>query len=309
VAVPALAVETFALSKRFRAGRALDSLSLSVSQGSIFGLLGPAGAGKTTALRLLQGIERPSGGHATILGYDLLREAAQIRRAVGATTARSPFYPALSARANLRLLGRQHCAPRTRADELLERVQLLAAAREPVGRLSLGERRRLALAVALYGQPRLLLLDEPTSGLDPAEATLMHTLLRGLADDKLTVLLASSDPFEALRLCSDIAILQRGRTLAVGPAQALLAESAALLVEAEPLPLIVAVAERMGLAVTPSGPRTLAVQAPPEQAPRIVAALVHAGAQVFRVTPRQQSLEERFAALADPDAHSLFRSW
>lgn len=295
-----LVIETFGLSRRFGVTRAVESLSLAVPAGSIFGLLGPAGAGKTTTLAMLRGRLRPSAGGGRVLGHDIVYERAALRRSVGAVDTAPAFYNLLSAGANLRLLARPRPVSDSRVGELLQLAGLTVQAGRAVRSFSLGMRRRLALAAALLGRPALLLVDEPTTGLDPAEGALIGRLLVELHAAGHTIVIASRELAGMAQLCTDVAIMQSGRLLTAGPARTLLVDRAALLVEAEPLPLITAVAERMGLAVAPVGPRTVAVQATPEQAPRLVAALVHAGASVFGVTPQRQTLEERFLALAEP---------
>jgi ABC-type multidrug transport system ATPase subunit len=297
VPAPPLAIETRELTKCYGARRAVDRLSLAVPRGSVFGLLGPAGAGKTTALRLLAGRLRPSSGGGSILGHDLLRERAAFLPRVAAVPARPAFYQLLSARDNLRALARGNPARRARVDGLLALVGLGEQAELRLRACPPGARRRLALAAALLDAPDLLLLDEPTRGLAPAEAAAIHDLIRRLGAAGLTILLATTAPPEVAELCSGVGLLSHGRLLAQGPVESLFADRPTLLVEAEPLPILVVVAERMGLAPAPAGPRARRVEAPPELAPRLVSALVSAGASVYQVTPERRSLEQQLHEL------------
>jgi ABC-2 type transport system ATP-binding protein len=296
VPVPPLAIETRELTKYFGANRAVDRLSLSVPRGVIFGLVGPAGAGKTTALRLIGGRLRPSSGGGSVLGHDLLRERSALLPRAALVPARPALYQLFSARGNLRLLARGNPERRARVESLLAFVGLSEHASLRVRSSPPGAQRRLALAVALLGAPELLLLDEPTGGLAPEDAAAIHDLIRRLGGAGLTIILATPTPREAEQLCSAVGLLSHGRLAAQGPALTLLADRSMLLVEAEPLPIVVAVAERMGLGQMRAGPRALRVEAPPELAPRLVSALVSAGASVYQVTPERRSLEQ----LCDP---------
>jgi ABC-2 type transport system ATP-binding protein len=292
VPTPPLAIDIQELTRCYGARRAVDRLSLAVPLGASFGLLGPAGAGKTTALRLIGGRLRPSNGGGAILGHDLLRERAAYMPRVAAVPARPAFYQLLSARDNLRMIARGDQERRARIDGLLTLVGLDEQPDRRLRSCPPGVQRRLAVAAALLAAPELLLLDEPTGGLSPAEAAAIHELIRRLSATGLTILLATPSSREVAALCSGAALLSHGRLLAHGPVEALLAERATLLVEAEPLPIAVAVAERMGLAAAPAGRRSLRVEAPPELAPRLVSALVSAGASVYQVTSERRSLAQ-----------------
>ena len=293
-------IETHGLSKRYGLRRAVDGLSLAVTPGSVFGFLGPNGAGKTTTIRMLLGLVRPSGGSGRILGHDIVRERAAFLPRVGAIVEAPAFYLFMTARNNLRVLARTAgLREPARIAEVLALVGLAERADEPVRAFSLGMKQRLALAAALLGRPELLFLDEPTNGLDPAGTVEMRDLIRRLGAEGHTIFLSSHMLHEVEQICTDVAIVRHGRLVAQGTVGALLANSAALLVEAEPLPLLAAVAERMGLATAPAGPRSMSVQAGPALAPRLISALVHAGASVFQVTPQRRTLEERFLELTE----------
>lgn len=286
-----LAIETDAISVRRGAARALEAVSLAVPQGAIFGLLGPAGAGKTTALQVIAGRLRPSAGGGRVLGYDLLRERAAYLPRIGWVIERPIFHPLMTVRGNLRLRSYPGRATRrARIDEALRRVGLAELQYRRVHTLTPGARMRMALALALLGGPELLLLDEPTLGLGPHEAEGLYELLRSLHAGGLTILLASPSRQELERLCTHAAVLSAGHLLTQGPVSALRAGRQTLLVEAEPRPIVAVVLERMGLQLAPAGPDRFHVDAPPEVAPRLVSALVNAGAHVRQVRPLPAAL-------------------
>jgi len=170
---PAIRVES--LSKRFGDLVALDGIDLQVDEGTVFGLLGPNGAGKTTAVRVLATILKPDGGHAEVLGCDVVRDPAAVRRRIGLAGQYAAVDPNLTGRENLRMVGVLGQLPRSaiarRAEELLERFTLSDAADRPLRTYSGGMRRRLDIAASLVPKPPVLFLDEPTTGLDSPAAT------------------------------------------------------------------------------------------------------------------------------------------
>jgi ABC-2 type transport system ATP-binding protein len=163
--------------------RALDGLDLTVDEGTVLGLLGPNGAGKTTTVRILTTLLRPDSGHATVAGLDVVRQSQQIRRIIGLSGQYAAVDENLTGRENLWLFGRLYQLPsaeaRHRADDLLEQFGLADAADRVVKTYSGGMRRRLDLASALTGRPRILFLDEPTTGLDPRGRLGMWDVIRG----------------------------------------------------------------------------------------------------------------------------------
>ncbi|HEY1822870.1 MAG TPA: ATP-binding cassette domain-containing protein [Trebonia sp.] len=201
--------------------RALDGLTLSVSQGTIFALVGPNGAGKTTTVKILTTLARPDAGTAAIEGIDVIAAPAQARRVIGVVGQRSGADPGATGRENLILQGHLHGIPtktaRARADELLERFRLTDAASRFVRTYSGGMQRRLDIALGLVHQPRVLFLDEPTTGLDPESRAAMWDEITTLAAaDRVTVLLTTHYLDEADRLASALAIVDRGRVVAEG---------------------------------------------------------------------------------------------
>jgi len=212
------AISVVGLSKRFGSVTALEGVDFEVQPGTVFGLLGPNGAGKTTAIRILTTILRPSGGHAAVLGYDVVREAATVRRLIGLAGQYAAVDPNLTGRENLRLIGRLTQLPgvriRPRAGELLDRFDLAAAGDRPVRTYSGGMRRRLDVAAALVPEPPVLFLDEPTTGLDPQSRTALWELIRELVRDGTTVLLTTQYLEEADRLATRVVVVNEGRIIA-----------------------------------------------------------------------------------------------
>jgi ABC-2 type transport system ATP-binding protein len=224
-------IETFGLGKRFGDKVALDGLSLQIHPGEVLGFLGPNGSGKTTTIRLLMGLYRPSAGRATILGRDCHAEAVALKREVGYLPDEPFLYPYLSGQELLELVAGLHglvgAEARRRAGEALERFGLAGEAHAFTATYSLGMRKRLALAAALIHRPRVLILDEPQSGLDPRGSRDMRDTVAGLAAEGRTVFLATHLLDVAEKLCHRVAIIGSGRLRALGTPQELRARLAA----------------------------------------------------------------------------------
>jgi daunorubicin resistance ABC transporter ATP-binding subunit len=213
------------LVKRFGDVRAVDGIDFEVPAGTVFGLLGPNGAGKTTAVRVLSTILAPDGGRASVLGYDVVRDADAVRYSIGLAGQYAAVDPNLTGRENLRLIGKLTHLPRdeqfARAADLLRRFGLGDAADRPVRTYSGGMRRRLDLAAALVHRPPVLFLDEPTTGLDPHSRRELWEMIRELVADGTTVLLTTQYLEEADVLCGTIAVINRGRVIAMDTPSAL----------------------------------------------------------------------------------------
>jgi ABC-2 type transport system ATP-binding protein len=214
------AIEAEGLVKAFGRTRALDGLDLQVEAGTILGMLGPNGAGKTTTVRVLSTLLRPDQGTARVTGYDVVTEAAQVRRAIGLTGQYSALDESLTGRANLVMVG-QLCRlskkqARQRAAELLDQFDLAGAADRGVKTYSGGMRRRLDLAASLVARPSILFLDEPTTGLDLRSRMVTWDAVRALAASGTTVLLTTQQLEEADQLAGTIAVVDRGRVIAEG---------------------------------------------------------------------------------------------
>jgi ABC-2 type transport system ATP-binding protein len=211
----AAVVSCRALTKRYGQFLAVDGVTFSLERGTVTGFLGPNGAGKTTTLRLLLGLAEPTAGEALVFGRRY-RELDQPIRRVGAVLESSDFHPARSARDHLRALALAAGLPLGRVEEVLELVELSGAAGRRVRTYSLGMRQRLGLAVALLGDPELLVLDEPANGLDPAGVRWLRTFLQALAVQGRTVLVSSHLLAEVAQTVGQVLIIDHGRLLAGG---------------------------------------------------------------------------------------------
>jgi ABC-2 type transport system ATP-binding protein len=210
-------VKARGLVKRYKEVLAVDHIDLNVNDGDVYGFLGPNGAGKTTTLRMALGLIVPSEGTVELFGRDPMRAGASALEGVAGFVEAPRFYPYLSARKNLQLLAALDGAgARQRIDEVLEVVELSPRAEHRVGGFSHGMRQRLGIAAALLRRPRLLILDEPATGLDPAGMRDMRLLIRGLADEGITVLLSSHQLPEVQELCDRVAIVDSGRVVYEG---------------------------------------------------------------------------------------------
>src|SRR4051812_1770327 len=208
------------LGKRYGDIWALRDVDLDVQPGSVLGLLGHNGAGKTTAIRILTTLALPTTGSASVAGFDVVEQPGQVRSRLGLPGQAGTVAGLLSARANLQMVGRLYHLPRAearrRADELLERLGLADAADRLVKNFSGGMRRRLDLAASLVAQPPVIFLDEPTTGLDPASRLELWGLLRELVRDGATLVLTTQYLEEADRLADDIVVLDHGSVVAAG---------------------------------------------------------------------------------------------
>ncbi|MGH9248251.1 MAG: ABC transporter ATP-binding protein [Acidimicrobiales bacterium] len=201
------------LTKRYGGLAAVDDLSFSLAAGTITGFLGPNGAGKTTTLRLILGLAEPTSGEALVFGHRY-EDLDQPARRVGAVLESNDFHPGRSGCDHLRALALAAALPPTRVAQVLELVELDAAASRRVQTYSLGMRQRLGLAAALLGDPELLVLDEPANGLDPAGIHWLRTFLRRFAARGGTVLVSSHVLAEVAQTVDEVLIIDRGRLVA-----------------------------------------------------------------------------------------------
>ncbi|MFB9239913.1 ABC transporter ATP-binding protein [Plantactinospora siamensis] len=299
----ALAVQSHGLTKRFGRQLAVDGIDLAVPRGSVFGFLGPNGSGKTTTIRMLLGLIRPTAGRHSLLGLPMPAGAAAVLPRVGALVEGPAFHPYLSGAANLRRLD---AADRTadpgtadrRIGAALERVGLTAAAAKRFRAYSLGMRQRLALAAALLAPRDLLILDEPTNGLDPQGTREVRGLIGELAGEGVTVLLSTHLLAEVEQVCTHVGVMHRGRLVAQAPLPELRARTAARArVRTDRPDEAARVLTELGLdrvehsAGTASGDLG---DVPPEA---VVVALVGAGVPVRGFAVATADLEELFVSL------------
>jgi len=215
------AIETHELSRTFGNVQAVDRISIAIPAGELFGFLGPNGAGKTTTIRMLTGQLRPTSGAARVAGCDVVTERTELKRRIGVVFEYQNLYERMSAVENLNFIADLYGASRRRVSDVLDQVGLADRAREPIKRFSNGMKQRLLIARALIPHPQVLFLDEPTRGLDPGMARDVRGIIAGLARDGTTVFLTTHYMEEADRLCARVAILDRGRVVALDSPAAL----------------------------------------------------------------------------------------
>ena len=232
------AIEAENLQKTFtgkREVRALDGVSFAVEEGTVFGLLGPNGSGKTTAVRVLTTILRPDGGTARVLGNDVQKKAGLVRTLIGLAGQYAAVDENLTGRENIQMVGNLNHLERDvvaqRAVELLRQFDLTDAGDRPLKTYSGGMRRRLDLAAALVARPTVLFLDEPTTGLDPQSRNDLWEVIKQLVGDGTTVLLTTQYLEEADRLASRLAVLDHGRVIAEGTPASMKADLGATVLE------------------------------------------------------------------------------
>ncbi|MFC6884646.1 MULTISPECIES: ATP-binding cassette domain-containing protein [Actinomadura] len=301
------AIQAEGLVKRFGETRALAGVSLTADAGTVMGVLGPNGAGKTTMTRILATLIEPTEGTARVGGFDVCKQAHQVRQLIGLTGQYAGVDEMLTGTENLvligRLLGLSRRSAKARAKDLLERFQLTEAAERAAKTYSGGMRRRLDLAASLVGDPKILFLDEPTTGLDPRSRNGLWDIVRGLTRDGVTVLLTTQYLEEADQLADDIIVIDRGQAIAHGTSDQLKAQVGGQVLEVAPIheadadtiarvvgDLADAVPEvRGGLVSTPIPD--------PAIMPAVVRRLDEAGVVVGELSLRKSSLDEVFFAL------------
>ena len=303
------AIRAEGLTKRFGATIALSGVDLAVRPGSVLGLLGAGGAGKTTAVRILATLLRPDAGHAVIGGYDLLRQPDRVRALIGLAGREAAVDEESTGFGHLLAIGRRlELSPgqaHRRAEELLDQFELGAAGGRPIRMYSSGQRRRLELAASLVGRPAVLLLDEPTAGLDARSRAEVWRMVRGLVADGITVLLTTQDLAEADELATEIAVIDRGLLVASGTPARLRATVGGQTLDVRPadpadLPAVRAVASRVTGAVPQptADPNLVSVPAAdPGALSEVMSWLQEAAIPVAEIRLRLASLADVFLAL------------
>jgi ABC-2 type transport system ATP-binding protein len=303
------AIELTGVTKRYGDVTALDDVSLSVAEGEIFGFLGPNGAGKSTTIDILLDFVRPTAGSVAVLGHDTQADSVAVRRRVGVLPDGYHLYDRLTARQHLEFaVASKHAADDI--DAVLERVGLTDAADRTAGGFSKGMKQRLVLAMALVGEPDILILDEPTTGLDPNGARKMREIIREERDRGATVFFSSHILEQVEAVCDRVGILRDGRLVAVDTIDALrgaLGSEARLTLTVEPVSdaVVAAVAAVEGVSsVREDGHSQLSVACEESAKTAALTAVETAGASLLNFDTEEVSLEELFAAYTEdaPDA-------
>jgi ABC-type multidrug transport system ATPase subunit len=297
-------IEFDGLIKRFGKRTVLDELSFHVPAGSVVGLLGPNGAGKSTAMRVLLGLQRPTRGHARILGHEAGQAGFRAAtRQVGAIIEAPPLYKNLSALHNLeiRVAAKGLSMRDAEVREILHRVGLADRAEDPVGSFSLGMRQRVGIALALVGDPAIVVLDEPTNGLDPEGAVEVRDLVRELPERGATTLLCTHRLAEVEATCDYVVLLQQGRLVTQGSLQDVIASASpgglAIEVAPEQLEAARAVLARLELGEVRVSEGALTTAIAPQDPSIVTRRLAEQGIYLRGLATRRATLEEAFLAL------------
>ncbi len=313
---PAIEVED--LVRSFGDVRAVDGISFTAQRGQVLGLLGPNGSGKTTTVRMLATLLPPTGGRASVLGHDVVADAAAVRGRIGLTGQYAAVDEALTGRDNLYLIGRlldlSRRDARARAERLVEQFGLVEAAGRRAKTYSGGMRRRLDLAASLVGRPEVLFLDEPTTGLDPHHRNEVWEAVRRLSEDGVTVLLTTQYLEEADQLAHDLVVLDRGVVIAAGTAAELKSRAGGRRLHVRPeapqeaalVAAIVASDTGVEPTVAPSGEVVVATP-DPGALRRVEERLAVAGVAVAEIGLRLPSLDDVFLSLTGHDAETTDR--
>ena len=298
-------IEVDGLRKEYRQGRnrtvvALEDLNLDVPSGGVFGFLGPNGSGKTTTIRCLLGLARPTSGRCRVLVVDATRDFALVQRRVGAVIESQALFGGFSGRRNLELLAATYGLPRRAIDGALARVDLADRADDVVATYSLGMRQRLGLAAALLKDPEVLILDEPGNGLDPSGIRDVRNLMLGLGDEGRTVFVSSHVLAEVQVLCDRVAVLAHGRCVTAGTVDEVLAAagSAGVIVRLDDVADGVAALVGAGLTASPDGD-SIRVDIPIAEAARVAEILARHGIWHRELRPAGTTLEEAFLTLTE----------
>ncbi len=314
------AIEAEDLRKVFGDVVAVDGISFSVEEGELFGLLGPNGAGKTTTINILTTLIRPTSGSARVWGYDVRTETSKVRSVIGLVPQDLTVDDELTGIENLRLMASLYHVPKDvaekRTEEVLELVDLKEASKRKVETYSGGMRKRLELAAALIHRPKVLFLDEPTLGLDvQTRAHIWEYIRRLVREEQLTVLMTTHYMEEADANCDRVAVIDRGKIMAIGSPRELKAAHGSDVIELEVQgngidlhSLVKGVGGVLDLRVEGSR-AVLKVSRGEEVLPELVGRLIGGGAIVRRIEMRRPTLDEVFISLTGRSIREEHGSW
>lgn len=293
-------LETEGLTKRYKRRVVVNKLSLKVERGDIYGFLGQNGAGKSTTMRMVLGLVRPSSGSVRLLGQDISRHPLRALARTGAMIEAPAFYEHFTGLQNLKMLAAMSGgASATRIREVIEIVGLSERAADPVRVYSHGMQQRLGIAQALLPNPEFVILDEPTDGLDPQGIHETRVLIKRLRDELgLTVMLSSHLLSEVEQLCTRIAIIDAGRLLYQGAIEELTGKDETIKLTVDRVEEAYRLlSQNPALVVTRNGDRSLYVRTGDEQIPDINALLVERGFRVMELARQRETLEQVFIRL------------
>ena len=293
-------IEAQALSKRYGTKTAVDAVSFTVQPGKVTGFLGPNGAGKSTTMRMIVGLDNPSGGRAAVNGLPYAQHKAPLRE-LGALLDAKAVHPKRSAYTHLRALAATHAIPDSRVREVIELAGLGPVAKKRVGGFSLGMGQRLGIASALLGDPQTVILDEPVNGLDPEGVQWVRRLAKSLAAEGRTVFLSSHLMSEMALTADHLIVIGRGRIIADAPIQSIIDGQGAARVRVRadrPQDLLGSLAAD-GVSSQILEPELLEITGVEPR--RIAEIAVRNGVLIYELTPIQVSLEDAYMQLTSQE--------
>jgi ABC-2 type transport system ATP-binding protein len=297
---PILEIEQ--LTKRYKGRPVVNRLSMSVERGDIFGFLGRNGAGKSTTLRMVLGLVRPTSGVVRLVGHDMASHSMRALARVGAIIESPAFYEHFSGRQNLKMFAAMSGgATARRIDHVLDIVGLRSRAGDAVRVYSHGMRQRLGIAQALLPDPEFIILDEPTDGLDPQGILEMRLLIKRLKEELgLTIMLSSHLLYEVEQICTRIAIIEGGSLIYQGSIEELVAKEKTIKLRVDrPDAAYKLLQDTSGLVISKNGDGSLYLRIADEEIPVVNSLLVERGLRVFELSPQRETLEQVFFRLTN----------
>lgn len=305
-------ITTSGLSKRFDDFTAVDSLTLDIEAGEVFGFLGPNGAGKTTTVRMLTCLIEPSAGKAAVLGYRVGRDDQEIRRNVGLLTETPGHYDRLSAWQNLTIYAQLYEVERVerQVEKYLRMLDLWDRRMDPAGTFSKGMRQKLAIARALLHEPQVLFLDEPTAGLDPQAARLIREFIAELKSEGRTIFLCTHNLDEADRLCDRVAVFKQSLRVLDAPANLRKQiygrrVTVQMVQPADIFANLIAATDGIRDVETIGSTLSFTSEYPEQDNPQVIRELVQAGAAVQFVSEEKYTLEDVYLQLIQDEAEQV----